>query len=263
MNITMIDRNTRDLAREFGVDERTMKEFVGRFSPKAVKANAYTALSDTMLFVHIPKTAGLSIGKSFHSTFDNFYGVQWDNIKASFRQQTRSAIYNQSRKDVRQVIMGHFGWPEIQLWKNHEMAIKCGTIFRDPVQRMISNFNYNSSDVHPGHAAFNERFSTVESYVRETGLDVQITQAVGLISSFEEALTKLIRYYTFIGVTEMLPASLDHLAKSHGLRKMHEHRENIGSNKAATVSDEVAELIRRRSHNDLKLHRLLMALYRA
>jgi len=258
----MVDRSIQNLAKEFSVAEDTMNEFINRFSPKMVKDNAYASASDTMLFVHIPKTAGVSIGKSFQSTFDKFHGVQWDNIGPSFRQSTRLAAYGQSHQELRQVIMGHFGWREIQLWRNHEMGIKVGTIFRDPVERMISNFNYNRSNVHPGHEAFNKQFPTIEGYVRAVDLDFQITQAVGFISSFDEALRKFIKYYTFLGITEMLSESLDHLSRSHGLGRMREHRENIGRNKISTVSDEVISLIRSRSHNDLKLHRLLMTIYR-
>ncbi|MFT4013674.1 MAG: sulfotransferase family 2 domain-containing protein [Paracoccus sp. (in: a-proteobacteria)] len=259
--MTSPDQNVRELAAEFGASEDIMAQFVARFAPGRVAPNAYAAPSDTMLFVHIPKTAGVSIGKSFQSTFDKFHAVQWDSIGPSFRHSTRQAAYNQSRGAGRQVIMGHFGWPEIQLWRNHEMAIKCGAIFRHPVERLVSNFNYNRSSAHPGRVGFTERFPTVESYARNAELDVQLTQALGFVSSFDEALAKLNRYYTFLGITEKLSASLAHLARSHGLRPFQEHRANVGSNKEAVVSAELSRMILDRSHNDLKLHRLLTRLY--
>ncbi|WP_306752273.1 sulfotransferase family 2 domain-containing protein [Paracoccus actinidiae] len=255
------DLTITNLAQQFETSKEIMAEFCDRFSPKKTVWGSFYEKSDTMLFVHIPKTAGVSVGKSLQACFDKFYGIQWDNVGPSFRNATRQAAYNQSRGGGRQVIMGHYGWPEIQIWRNHEMPIKCGTIFRDPVARFVSNFNYNSSDAHPGRDAFVKRFPTIESYLKNAELDVQLTQAVGFVASFEDALRKFIKYYTFLGVTEKLTDSLRHLSQSHQLRDIQEHRENVGTNKAAALSDAVVSLIRQRSHNDLKLHQLLMKLY--
>lgn len=260
-NMDSNNLNLTDLARQFGASKEIIGEFCERFSPNKKVSGVSFKESDTMLFVHIPKTAGVSVGKSLQASFDRFYGVQWDNIGPSFRHATRMAAYNQTRGRGRQVIMGHYGWPEIQLWRNHEMPIKCGTIFRDPIARFVSNFNYNSSSAHPGRDAFVQRFPTLESYVKQADLDVQTTQAVGFVSSFEDALRKFIKYYTFLGVTEKLAKSLSHLSQSHQLPSIQEHRENVGNNKAAVVSDEIVNLIRQRSHNDLKVHQLLMTLY--
>lgn len=257
----MKDLNMTDLARQFGASEEILGTFCERFAPRQTASPRFRESSDTMLFVHIPKTAGVSVGKSLQAAFDRFYGVQWDKIAPSFRHATRQASYNQSQGGVRQVIMGHYGWPEIQLWRNHEMPIKCGAIFRDPIARFVSNFNYNSSAAHPGRDDFVQRFPTLESYVRNAELDVQLTQALGFVSSFDDALLKFIRYYSFLGVTERLTESLRHLSQSHGLPRIREHRENVGTTRAAAVPAEVAALIRQRSHNDLKIHQLLMRLY--
>lgn len=250
-----------ELAREFGVSDAVMSEFVARFAPRLVADDAFREDADTMLFVHIPKTAGVSVGKSLQGGFDQFRGVVWNNIAQSFRQETRAAIYLQTREKTRQVIMGHYGWPELQLWRNHEMPLKCGTIFRDPVARAVSNYNYNCSAKHPDHENFLQRFPTLESYIENVSLDFQLTQAIGLISSFENALVKLTRYYTFLGVTEHLSASLAHLARSHGLPNLREYHENVGTKEKAEVPVNVRNKIERRSHNDAKLHRLLMRLY--
>jgi hypothetical protein len=253
--------NVGDLADEFGTDQRVLAAFIETFAPRLVHDNKFTASADTMLFVHIPKTAGVSVGKAFHSTFDRFYSIQWDNIGPSFRQATRRASYEQSRSSGRQVIMGHFGWPEIQLWRNHEMAMKCGAIFREPTARIVSNFNYNSSAAHPGHEKFIKRFPTLESYAIDVDLDFQLTKTVGFISSFEEALVKLTKYYTFLGLTERLSASLTHLSRSHGLSGIKEHRENIGKSSVAPLSKDILALMRERNHNDAKIHQLLLKIY--
>jgi hypothetical protein len=249
------------LAREFDATPAVMAEFVHRFYPAAVVTNQFQASSDTMLFVHIPKTAGMSVGKAMQQAFDQFHGVEWNNITSSFRKLARHAAYLQSKGNIRQIIMGHYGWNELQIWRNQELPIKSATILRDPVQRMVSNFNYNSSEAHPAQKEFVKRYPTIESYVKSTGLDVQLTQAIGFVSSFDDVLGKLTRYYTFIGVTERLGQSLTFLSRSHGLPPIKEYHTNVGTKPADQLPDTVRQLILDRNHNDTKIHALMLRLY--
>ncbi len=261
--ILKVSRKVARLADEFGVSRPVMQQFVNRFAPKAIKAGRYAAESDIMLFVHIPKTAGTSVGRSFQQSFDHFHPVDWSRIVPSFRAISSAVTYEASRAKGRHVIIGHFGWPEIKIWREHELPLKCGTIFREPVARAISNYNYNISPRHPEHKAFQERFPTLEDFARQMPLDVQSIQTVGMTSSFEEILVKLCKYYTFLGITEDLQTSLRHLSQSHGLKKMAEFSENVGEIPAAPPSSELHEIIRARSHNDIKLHALVARLYKS
>lgn len=254
---------TDDLAAEFGASRDVMAKFVARFSPGAIADNRFAAASDTMLFVHIPKTAGMSVGKAMQTVFDRFHGVEWNNTGPSFRKLARVAAYDQSRGHLRQVIMGHYGWTELQYWRNQDLPIKSGTILRDPIQRMVSNFNYNSSEAHPAHQQFVAKYPTITAYINNTAFDVQLTQAIGLVSSFDDVLTKLTLNYTFLGLTEHLGQSLRLLSRSHGLPKFEEHRTNVGTKPAEELPPAVSNLILERNHNDAKIHALLMRLYAA
>lgn len=256
--------DAHSLAKQYGVSEPVMENFLTRFAPRRVAEDAYKSSNDIMLFVHIPKTAGISLGKALQQAFDVFYGVRWNDIPKSFRETTRTATYAKSEGGKRQAIMGHFGWPELQVWRNHELPLKCGTIFRNPLARIVSNYNYNCSTAHPDSSNFKSRFPTLQSYAQRVPLDAQLTQAVGFVDSFEGALRKLSSYYTFLGITENLPKSLRHLGYSHGLRNLPEFRENVGNqNAAAEVAPELKEIIDGRSINDAKLHRLMMQIYDA
>lgn len=261
MEITLLE--IQKLAREFRVPVELMQAFVDRFAPSNVAEDRFRADSEVMLFIHIPKTAGVSVGRSLREAYDFFHGVEWNNIPQSFRQVARNALYRQIHAPERHVIMGHFGWPEMQMFRNHDMPLKCGTFFRDPVDRTISNYNYNCSTVHPANQKFRDRFPTIESYVADLANDVQITQSIGLVSSFENAMEKFIKYYSFIGITEYLPASLAHLAKSHGLKKLKEYRKNVGktSNREDTPADLINK-INQISLTDKKIHDLMTVIYR-
>ena len=55
--------NVPELAEQYGVSLSIMEGFLCRFAPSKVAEGRYKAEADTMLFVHIPKTAGVSVGK--------------------------------------------------------------------------------------------------------------------------------------------------------------------------------------------------------
>ena len=265
MNEDRVTQNHLDagaLAEEFGTSQETMQSFIDRFAPSRVAENHFRATADCMLFVHIPKTAGVSLGSSLRDAFDTFRGVEWNNVHQSFRHASRHATYMQTRNQNRQVIMGHFGWPELQIWRNHELPLKCGTVFRDPIARAVSNYNYNCSDAHPDRENFMKLFPEMKTYLASIPVDVQLSQAIGWVDSFETVMRKLLAHYTFIGITEKLSDSLQHLGRSHGLPNLREYRKNVGKKKASTeLADSAREVIVRRSYNDLKIHKLITRLY--
>jgi hypothetical protein len=240
-----------------------LNRFRDKFDPARVKPDAFRDPNDVVLFVHLPKTAGMSVGKSLRDAFDVFYGVAWEEVNKSFRQMTQRACYLRSHTPCRQVLMGHYGWNEVSMWADAGMPVKCATITRDPVARILSNYNYNTSDAHPNRDKFMDRHPTLDSFARSQPNDFQLTRMVGLFYSFEQALEKLIANYSFLGITESLPTSLDHFSRSHGLPDLKEHHVNVARRISERPEHDpaVIKLIRSKSHNDLRLHALLKTLF--
>ncbi|OED47232.1 hypothetical protein AB838_16565 [Rhodobacteraceae bacterium (ex Bugula neritina AB1)] len=238
--------------------------FEDRFSPAHVAPGSFREDADIILFMHIPKTAGMSVGKALQDAFDVFHPVSWENTGKSFRQKSKQALYRRTAPaPARQVLMGHFAWSDVMFWKVHELPIKCATIIRDPLDRFVSNYRYNCSSKHPQNAAFCARFPQMEDYARQLPNDYQLGLMTGAFYSFDHALEKLCRYYSFIGVTEHLGASLRHLRLSHGLEaELAEHRENTGGSRTAGAQDDIPDAVRNlvgeKSRNDLRLHQLAL-----
>lgn len=243
--------------------ESTLTAFENRFNPAKVASGEFADDNDVVLFTHIPKTAGMSVGKALQKSFDKFYPVSWQNTAKSFRHQTRQALYERTGTPMRRVLMGHFGWSDINFWKTHDMPVKAASIIRDPLARVVSNYNYNCSEKHPANAQFKERFPTLEEYVEDLSYDFQLHMMIGVFYSFDHALEKLTSYYSFIGVTEHLGASLAHFGASHNLDGLKEHRENQGTAPVQDnqVSDEVREIVQAKSRNDQRLFEVLQSYY--
>ena len=240
-----------------------LSAFQARFDPAKVAPNAFKTNNDVILFLHIPKTAGMSVGKTLQNAFDQFHPIAWENVGQSFRFRTRKALYDRSCNTCRQVLMGHFSWADIQYWRNQELPIQCATIIRDPLDRFVSNYNYNCSDAHPGSAEFRERFPKMEDYAHQLPNDYQLYTMIGAFFDFDHALELLTKYYSFIGVTEHLGASLTHFQTSHGLAKtLREHRENKSQTLVQVeIPDLVRQIVDAKSRNDLRLHRLVRDFY--
>lgn len=237
--------------------------FAQKFDPARVSSGQFADDNDITLFVHIPKTAGMSVGKALQSSFDKFHGVAWNKPRASFNKLTQKACYLRTTRNLRQVLMGHFTADEVAVWRGHGLPVKCAAIIREPVARVVSHYNYNGSDAHPNHEQFLEKHPTLESFARALPYDFQINWLVGPPYSFEHTLEKLIRDYSFLGVTEHLPASLAHFERSHGLENMQEHRINVGQTTVSQdgISEEVRDIVTARSQNDIALHKLLNGFY--
>lgn len=240
-----------------------LKAFQSRFAPKHGNKNLFQTNNDVILFLHIPKTAGMSVGKALQDSFDQFHPILWENIGQSFRRCTRSALYQRSHTPCRQVLMGHFSWSELQYWRNQELPIQCATIIRDPLDRFVSNYNYNCSDKHPTNKEFQERFPTMEDYAHKLPHDYQLQTMIGAFFDFDHALELLTKYYSFIGVTEHLGDSLSYFQTSHGLNKtLQEHRENSGKpSTQADIPQRVRDIVAEKSVNDHKLHQLISSFY--
>lgn len=250
----------------FSSPARSAREvFEARFAPAKVRPGQFAEESDVILFMHIPKTAGMSVGKALQRAFDRFHPVSWENTGQSFRQKTRKALYlRQNSGPLRQILMGHFGWNDVAYWQAQGIPLKCATIIRDPLERLVSNYQYNISEKHPQHAEFVEKFPTLESYAAKLGYDYQLFTMIGATYSFDHALERLAQTYSFIGVTEHLGASLSHFARSHGLAtQLEEHRENIGSKAPPEISATVRDMVAEKSQGDMALHALVKGCFGA
>lgn len=231
--------------------------FADRFHPAHVAPETFAEQNDVLLFAHIPKTAGVSVGAGLRGVFDVFRGVDWQQTHQSFVAESHEALYARIQKPQRQVLMGHFGSQQLNYWRNHKLPLKAAAIIREPVARVVSNYNYNRSERHPPNEEFRKRFPTLTDYVENLPYDFQLNFLLGAFYSFEQGLERLVEDFSFLGVTEHLSASLLHLSRSHGLGAIAIHEKNRAIEPVADVDPVVRRMILEKSANDTRLFELL------
>ena len=119
----------------------------------------------TLLFVHIPKTAGTT----FQTILRKLYSEQdrcelypsWWVAKAGLELHTK--------RDRFRAVGGHFTYgvhakPEIRPFLADDMHYI--TILRDPVHRVVSTFNHLLSSDYPEHRTIIAKHPTLEAYLK-------------------------------------------------------------------------------------------------
>lgn len=243
------------------VDPDLLAAFKAKFDPSRTDAGAFATPDEIMLFVHIPKTAGMSLGLTLQKAYDVFRPVAWDRVVESFDEETRAAYAD--RSVGRQVVIGHYGWPRIAELKAAGLPVQAGSFLRDPAARLASNYDYNCSPAHPWHADFRAQYPTFDAYIEGFQPNFQCMKLGGEEATLPQVIETLVTDYTFLGLTEAFGASLRHLGRSHGLAGLTEFTQNRAPNDSprTRITRAARERIYARHGDDLRLVRLLKDLY--
>jgi hypothetical protein len=246
------------------VSDKVMARFCGQFDPALVEPDRFRDPEGVFHAVHLPKTGGMSLGKSLAGAM-GFHAVPWFDTRGSFLPLDAQAREAAQMGAGPQVVMGHFGWGELVDLIKAGRSLHAMACVRDPVARLVSNFDYNRSIAHPNFEDFRAKNPSFEIYVSRQALNPQLKQLIGHRPDFELTLAALSTHYSFLGVAEAMGAGLAHLQRSHGLSGLLEHRQNAaisrGQTQSTQVTPEFHAKIYQAHFEDLRLHLLLSKLY--
>lgn len=130
--------------------------------------------------IHIPKTAGMAVQTVLKEHFEPHTHLQWNKAAENWKELTDGKEYSGS------LITGHLQFPQLFYpGFSSERPIYCVSVIRDPLQRVISLYNYNRSLRHPNHERFSARFPSIDDFIKaKSGKDnVRNQQAVWLCGS--------------------------------------------------------------------------------
>lgn len=161
--------------------------------------------------IHIPKTAGTTfraqvtqelplVAIDLGEAGDDEHLPHYDRLRSILRN---AAIRTGDDQDF--FASGHFRYRDLQSARP-DLAGKVSitTFLRNPIDRMLSDYYYSISEVHPGSEDFLRSYPTFEIYMRSPGQankQLEYLQA-DHEDSIEQTLDRIQREFAFVGVTE-------------------------------------------------------------
>ena len=228
--------------------------------------------NETLCFVHIPKTAGLTLRIILDSRF------RWNDICPADDYSTLAAFSKDDIGEYR-LVRGHF-WQNVGECMSSQPLLM--TVLRDPVERTLSQYEYTRREPANGPLYDLVRNMTIEEYLRDEFLrecfvrDVQ-TRFIAPVSQpvdpnefaplvhlgIEQAKSNLLKF-RFVGITERFDDTVRLLAHTLGWRPINAFlTRNSARGRVARsqLPRHVVEDILSLNENDAKLYEFAMELF--
>jgi hypothetical protein len=215
-------------------------------------------------FVHIPKTAGSSFGTELTALLSPNFNVNVDDDKrpVPYPQKVITATkgFNERLKQGPcRFASGHIPvqtlTTHVEGWRDLNLI----TMLRDPVTRVVSDYRYQRTPLHPARMQFIRSFPTLESYARTARGRNKMFRFLRPFpnASLEECKEFIVNRFAFVGVVEMYPLSFRLMTRmlgqergpSHHVRKTMETEHNH-----VEVTPELIKTIRELNSQDMELY---------
>lgn len=220
------------------------------------------------IFQHIPKTAGTSLTRELNKNMAPYRNihVNYMDRSTSFEQGISNAVncfideLRLKENDIRSC-SGHLTFDLVsRIQQNHPDSLVV-TFLRNPVDRVISDYRYQRSELHPPHEEFRSRFNCIEDYIESPISQNKISNMVygkKRDPTAETLIEHLGRSFAMVGLVEMYPMSLSSMFAAMGvpgIKPQFHARKTPDTNETRTV---ITKALRERI---AELNQLDMAVY--
>jgi hypothetical protein len=174
-------------------------------------------------FLHIPKTAGSSMSTELGRVRPPYLNISIDYVQDARQHdaalaKTLSGISPSTLKAARSA-SGHVPAKFLQPITQAVPDVRLFTILRDPVQRVLSDYVYQTTPAHPPFEDFKRRYPHVEDYVLDASeQDKMFFFASGERSTrdFDASYKEITNRFCFIGLTELYDMSFNIVTRLMG-----------------------------------------------
>lgn len=227
------------------------------------------------VFVHVPKTAGSSLRGELAGALRpeaNIF-VDYNDPSKTYMESLDDAVrafIQRHRETPHRFASGHIFPQHVDMIERAAGEIRRITMLRQPAKRVISDYRYQCSPMHPGFEAFRERFPTIHDYLRQDEEANKATRYLVPYTLFQAGdvdacVDFIVRTYDFLGLQEMYPLSFRLLFALIGERRFPtlRVRVNEGGEDAELANDPaIIAAVEERNALDIAVHRALLARWR-
>lgn len=234
-----------------------------------------------IVFMHIPKAGGTTLQNILSK---NYLPNQCIHANAPEIVRNPAVLFNMRRKQPRPVIMGHFDRAGLVYEFLGDRPIIHFTMFRDPVKRVLSHYNYlRTRRGHSKHSQVkdlsleeylsspirevcNKQTLRILGYSSEEALERSLTDPEPLL---EEAKQVLEQEFTFFGFTERYTEFLLMARKLLGWQDIVYQQRNLSSRddtskqiiESTAIRKDDIQMIRDRNQLDIQLYEFANELF--
>lgn len=205
------------------------------------------------IFIHIPKTAGSSLSTEIAAQMKPYRNIHIDYRDPSIphNQQMDAAVdrFIEDAKTIRfRSCSGHI---QMRHAKRIQAALphaKIVTVLREPTDRIVSDFRYARTPMHPPHQQFIKDYPTFKDYIESPESRNKMFRflAPDINMPLDEALDAIDAEMTFIGLLEMYPLSFNILFRLFGLDampKVHKRKTEANEHNEVEINDALQDRI--------------------
>lgn len=190
--------------------------------------------------IHIPKTAGTTFRShcqshlKLFSVHEDVDGMDYFSGLAETAKRKLPDFFACDQA----ILSGHYRYRDIcPILTDLPKTIGLTTFVRDPVKRIISDYVYSTSEVHPGHAEF---ISEIPNFERYLEIEAHANKHMSYLSpspdeDLEETLEALYTKFFFIGVSERYSVDMPIFFNRLGLTPPENHSANTSPDKQKAI----------------------------
>ncbi len=206
-----------------------------------------------VVFLHIPKCAGTSMVLTLYDEYGKKNCARLDikvAQKAVFIDDRPAKLTDLPERT--KVLHGHFRWDHLNELVHIPKNIKVFTWIRDPLDRMISNYNYLRGVLKgfvPEH-----RYGLILRMARSFEEFIEIPRNQNILNRFIENTDPFI--FDFIGDTKNYNQDFAYLCKLYGWQNKKAIRANKSKYQMPDLSPELIERVKKLNHKDFLVYKI-------